>query len=83
MVTLIFRFDPRSGNVQVKNGQILKHKNFLLKHTYLVQFCLRNPKMPFFEVLQLEMPKNAIQKVTSSPLAGFWAIAHPAIKILA
>ena len=35
------------------------------------------------DVGQLEMQKNAIKKVTSSPLPGLWAIAQPEIKILA
>ena len=32
---------------------------------------------------QIEIPKNAIQKVTPSPLPGFWAIAQPKMEILA
>ena len=47
MVTLIFTFDLRSGQVQVKKGQILKIKIFFQKHTYLVQFLLTIPKMSF------------------------------------
>ena len=66
MVTLIFKFDPRKGQAQVKLGQIrpnFKIHIFKRKYAFLVQICLRIPKMPFiFFVRQLEMPKNAFQK---------------------
>ena len=41
MVTLIFTFVLGAGKVRVKKGQIFENKNFLLKHTNLLQFCLR------------------------------------------
>ena len=47
MKTFIFLFDPRKCQGQVKDGQIPKFGNAYQKHTRLVQFYLRIPKMPF------------------------------------
>ena len=75
MVTLVFKFYPRKGQLQVKIGQIRsnfkKFKIFLQKYADLVQICLRIPKMSYFCVQQLEMPKNHFKNVTS-PLPVFF-----------
>ena len=86
MVAFIFRFDPRKGQYKVKLGQ--KRSNFQNQNFHL-KTCLSCPVLSqdsknviYFYVRQLEMPKIAFQKVTSSPLPGFLTIAQPKIKIL-
>ena len=44
MVTLIFTLD---GQVEVKEGQTQKLKMPFKKHSYVVQFYLKIPKMAF------------------------------------
>ena len=83
-MTIIFTYDPRSGQIQVKKGQNLKPKNFFLKHTYLLWYCLRIPKKSFVLMFDnWKCQKSRFKKVTSAPLHGFWSIAQPKIKILA
>ena len=64
-----------SGQNRSNKVKFLKFKISIQKHTYVVQFCLRIPEMLFFYVRQLEKPKIAFEKVTSSPLLGFLTIA--------
>ena len=66
MVTLIFKFDPRKGQLQVKLGQI--RSNFKIQN-FLTKICLScadlsqdSKNVIYFYVRQLEMPKNAFQK---------------------
>ena len=63
MVAFIFTFDPRSGHVQVKNGQILKVKIFF-KKTYLFCSVLSqdSKNVICFVVQQFEIPKIDFQK---------------------
>ena len=75
MVTLIYIFDPRSEQVMFKKGQISKLRNYFLKHAYLVQFGLRIQKNVIcFDVRQLEIPRNAIQK--SDVITLTWFLRH-------
>ena len=69
MVTLVwssealFRsFQSRSGQDQVKKGQILKFINVDKKGIYLGQFCLRNLKVSFFCVRPPEVTKMTFEK---------------------
>ena len=86
MVTLIFKFDARKGQLQLKLGQIrsdFKIQNFVQKYAYLVQISLRISKnVIYFYVRQLEMPKMHFINVTSLPLPVFLAIAQPKTKIM-
>ena len=66
MVTFIFKFDPRKGQLQVKLGQIrsnFKIQSFLTK-TWLICADLSqdSKNVIYFFVRQLEMPKIAFQK---------------------
>ena len=65
MVTLIFKFDPRKGQLQVKLGQI--KSNFKIQN-FLTKTCLScavlsqdSNNVICFHIRQLEMPKNAFQ----------------------
>ena len=78
-------FNRRKGQLQVKIGQKgwnFKFQNFLQKHAYLMQICLRIPKNHVFYVRQLEMPKIAFQKCDGITFTCFSAIAQPKTKIL-
>ena len=74
MVAFISKFDPRKGEYEVKLGQ--KRSNFenkkLLKHAYLVQFCLKIPKMLLIFTYGNLKCQKIIKKVTSSPLPVFY-----------
>ena len=66
MVTLIFKFDPRKCQVQVKLGQI--RSNFKIKH-FITHICLScadlsydSKNVIYLYVRQIEMPKIAFQK---------------------
>ena len=43
MVTVILRFDVKIRSKRVKKGQFSKFKILEIKHTFLIQFHLRNP----------------------------------------
>ena len=84
MVTFIFTFDLRSGQVQVKKGQILKGK-FSFK-TYLFCSVLSQDSeiVICFAVRQLEIPKkNQVLKNDVITFNRFWATSQPKINILA
>ena len=83
MVALIFIFDPSSGQVQAITGQISKLKTFFQTYLSYPVLSQDSKNVICFDVRQLGMSKNAIQKVTLSPLPSFWVIAQPEIKILA
>ena len=77
MVTFIFRFDTRKGQTRSKKLNF-QNQNLLLKHAYLVQFCLRIPQMSFiFTYGSQKCQKLPFKKVTSSHLPVFLAIAQP------
>ena len=66
MVAFIFKFEPRKGQLHVKQGQITS--NFKIQN-FLIQICLscadlsQNSKnVIYFYVQQLEMQKIAFQK---------------------
>ena len=86
MVTFIFKFDPRKGQLQVKLGQIrsnLKIYNLLTKIGLCRAVSSQDSKnIIYFYVRQLKMLKIAFQNVTSSPLPFFLAIAQPKTKTL-
>ena len=84
MVTLIFTFDVRSGQVQVKKVQILKIK-ILFKKTYLSYPVLSDDSKKWHLICRTTFrnSKNRASKVTSSLLLGFWVIVQPKIKIFA
>ena len=73
-MTLIFTFDLRSGQVMSKRPNF-DHQIFILKHTYLAQFCLRIPKMS----VALSYDNYKFQKSSlKSNAIGIWAtIAQP------
>ena len=86
MVTLIFKFDPRKGQLQVKLGQI--RSNFKIQN-FLTKICLScadlsqdSKNVIYFYVRQLEMPKNAFQKCDVITFTCFLAIAQAKTKIL-
>ena len=84
MVTIIFKFDPRKGELPVKLGQIrlnFKIQN-LQKYAYLVQICLRIPTMSFIFIYDNKCQKVHFKNVTSSPSPGLLAIAQPKTMIL-
>ena len=63
MVTFIFKFDHREGQLQVKLGQISEFKVFFYKKcAYLVQFCLRIPKYYLLLCQPIRNTKNCISK---------------------
>ena len=78
MVTLIFIADPRSGQVQVKKV-IFRNSKFSFQNipTLSSFVSVFQKNVICFDVQQLQMPNIAFQKVPSSPLTGFWAIAQP------
>ena len=78
-VTLIFTFDPSSGQIQVIKGQILKKKIF--KNSSM-QFRRRIPIMSVVLTCNKKCKKIAFQNVTS-PVPVFFAVAQQKIKILA
>ena len=43
MKTVILRFDPKVILERVKKGQFSKFKILKIKHTFQIQFPLRNP----------------------------------------
>ena len=72
MMALIFICDPRSGHVQVKKGQISKLKNFFSKN--MSSFFPDSQNVTCFDVRQLQMPKNAIQR--SDVITFAWFFGH-------
>ena len=87
VVTSISKFDPRKGKYHVKLGQIRSFFQ-IWKCAYkcmpiLFRLFQDSKNTIHFYVRQLEMPKNAFQKLTSSPLHDCLEIAQPKIKILA
>ena len=86
MVTLIFKFDPRKGQLQVKLGQIrsnFKIRNFLTKiYLSCADLSQDSKNVIYFYVRQLEMPKNAFQKCDVITFTCFLAIAQAKTKIL-
>ena len=76
MVTLIFKFDPRKGQLQVKVGQIgsnFKIQNFRTKACLSCAYLSQNSKnVIYFYVRQLKMPKMHFKNVTSSSLSVFF-----------
>ena len=80
-VALIFSFDPRKGQCQVKLGQksqVFKFKLFFQNMPFLSGFASGFQKMLFiFYIRQIEIPKNAFQIVTSSAFPVFFPIAQP------
>ena len=83
MVTLIFTFDLRSGQVQVEKVKFLKSKISFSLESFLSIFVLGFQKCHFYVVRQLQIQKIEFQKMTSLPLSGLWANTEPKIKILA
>ena len=84
IVTLISKFDPRKGQIQVKLGQIgsnFRIQSFLTK-TYLSYPVLSQDlkNVICFHVRQLEMPKIAFQKSDVTVFILF-SFARPKIKI--
>ena len=70
MVTFIFKFDPRKGQLHVKLGQI--RSNFKIQD-FLIEICLScahlsqdSKNVIYFYLRQLEMPKVALKNVISS-----------------
>ena len=86
MVTLIFKFDPRKGQLQVKLGQIrsnFKIQNFLTKICLSCADLSQDSKMSFiFMYDNQKCQKMNFKNVTSSSLPDFLAIAQPKTKIL-
>ena len=85
MMTLILKFDPRKGHIQVKLGQI---RSYFKIQNILTKMCLScvdlsqdSKSVIYFYVRQSEMPKMHFKNVTSSHLPGFMAIAQPKTKI--
>ena len=61
MVTVILRFDLKVRSKRVKRGQFSKLKILEIKHTFLIQFHLRNPLVLFVFVYDVyKWPKNVI-----------------------
>ena len=82
MVKIILRFGPRSGQIMVQKGELLKLAHFLLK-TYLPCPVLYQDSKDVicFDVGQTKMRKKYIKKRRYHlPLPGFSAIAQPKIK---
>ena len=72
-MTLIFKFDLRSGQVQVKKGHILKVYIAFSKHIYLVQFCLMIQKMSFVLSYDNEkFQKSSFKKSDVIVITWFW-----------
>ena len=78
MVTFIFKFDPRKGQLQVKLGQI--RSNFKIQN-FLTKICLScadlsqdSKNVIYFYVRQLEMPQNAFQKC--DVITFTWFLGH-------
>ena len=64
MVTLIFKFDPIKGQLQVKLGQIRSNfKIFLQNMPNMCRFFSGTKNVIYFYVGQLEMGKNCISKM--------------------
>ena len=79
MMTSFSKFDPGKGQCQVKLGQIssvFKIKKKILIKPWLPCLALSqdSKNVNNYHVQQLEMPKNAFQKVMSSPLPVFWPL---------
>ena len=78
MVTFIFKFDPRKGQLQVKLGQIrsnFKIQNFLTKvYLFCAVLSQDSKNVTYFYLRQLEMKKMHFKNVTSSPLPVFWPL---------
>ena len=79
MMTLIFIFDERSGQVQVKTQNF--EFQFLII-PILFSFVLRFQKCNFL-TWTIRNAKNTIQKSDVITLLSYGAIAQPEIKILA
>ena len=82
MVTLILKFYPRKGQVEVKLGQI--RSNFKIQN-FLAKICLScadvsqdSKNVIYFYVRQLEMPKNAFQKYDA--ITFTWFFGHCTVK---
>ena len=84
MVTLIFIFDPRSGQVQVKKIKFRNSKISFQIMPILSSFVSRFQKCRlFWRATIIDAKKITVQKLTSSRLPGFWPIAKPEMKRLA
>ena len=84
MVTLICKFDPKKGALQVKIGQIKSNsKSFLQKHAHLVQICLRIPKMSIICIYgNYKCQKLHFKECDVITFTCFLAIAQQKTKIL-
>ena len=86
MVILIFIFDPRKGQVQVKLGEIrsnIKIQKFLTKiFLSCAELSQDAENVIYFYVRQLEMPKIVFQICDVITFTCFLAIAQPKTKIL-
>ena len=78
IVTFIFKFDPRKGQLQVKLGQI--RSNFKIQN-FLFKICLScavlsefSKNVIYFYVRQLKMPKTAFQKCDAITFTLFWPL---------
>ena len=75
IVTFIFKFDPRKGQLKVKLGQTrsnFKIQNFFSKYAYLGQFCLRVPKKSFIFIYGKQECQNLHFKNMTSLLLPFF-----------
>ena len=86
VVILIFIFDPRKGQVQVKLGEIrsnFKIQKFLTKiFLSCAELSQDAENVIYFYVRQLEMPKIVFQICDVITFTCFLAIAQPKTKIL-
>ena len=86
MVILIFIFDTRKGQVQVKLGEIrsnIKIQKFLTKiFLSCAELSQDAENVIYFYVRQLEMPKIVFQICDVITFTCFLAIAQPKTKIL-
>ena len=70
MITFISKFDPRKSEFQVKFGQVSEF--FFFNMPILSSIVSEFQNVIHFNVHQLEMPKVAFRKMTSSPLLVFF-----------
>ena len=83
MVTLILTFDLSSGEIQVKEGQILKRKFFFKNIPILFNFVSGFQKCHFFRRTTIGNSKKRVSKMASLPLIGFGPFHSQKIKTLA
>ena len=83
IVTIIFIFDQRSCQVQVKKVKFRNWKKYFLNILILSSFVSWFQKCHLVWRPTIGNANNEIKNVTPSPLPDFWVIAQREIKILA